>query len=205
MAVGLDTEHNYLAQYIAKQNQVGSFTSGDKAKVTEVPKAEETKTDTVEISKKDEPKADKKKYSFKTFIADVADAWINFKEITKGIFKGLLVGGVATTFGLFIDKMSSGLKAAGKFKPAEKVAEAAAKKFTIWTAVASKFKNNKDILSCELSVFKKAFAKGSTKGKIVSGLIGAAILTGYIIAARLRANLKTADVDHALHEGHRDK
>ncbi len=205
MTVSLDTEHNYLAQFVAKQNQIGSFTSDDKAKVTETPKAEETKADTVEISKKDEPKAGKKKYSFKTFVADVASAWINFKEITKGVFKGLFVGGVTTAVALFIDKMSSGLKAAGKFKPAEKVAEEAAKKFTIWTAVVSKFKNNKDILSGELSVFKKAFAKGSTKGKIVSGLIGAAILTGYIIAARLKANVKTANVDHALHEGHRDK
>lgn len=60
---------------------------------------------------------------------------------------------------------------------------------------------------------KKSFFNGLRHPKTVMGVFGKVIapvaavgvFAGNLIAARLRANQRTAKVDHALYEGHRDK
>lgn len=197
MTVGVNTEYNFLNRFAAEQTSAGVVSSADKTK-----SAEKLNKDTVEISKAADSakktKTDKKKYTFKTFIADVTSAWINFKEVTKGVFKGLFGGFIAASLIIFTDKTTSGLKAVKMLKQNPELIKENVKKL-------SKMGAAKDNVIKNIDAFKSAFAKGTTKGKVIAGVIGAAILTGYIIAARLRANLKTANVDHALHEGHRNK
>ncbi len=60
---------------------------------------------------------------------------------------------------------------------------------------------------------KKAFFKGirhpktvmGVFGKVIAPVVAVGVFAGNLIAARLRANQRTAKVDHALYEGHRDK
>lgn len=200
MTVSFGTETNILKNFTSKQEPQNT------AKIIDFPTPQNKgASDIAEISKKDTSKksektseVEKKKYSFKTFIADVASAWINFKEITKGVFKGLFGGFVAASAVVFTDKISAGLKALKAFNKNPEMVSESVKKL-------SKLGKAKDSVIRSVDVFKAAFAKGTTKGKVIAGLIGAAVFAGYVIAARLRANLKTANVDHALHEGHRDK
>lgn len=47
--------------------------------------------------------------------------------------------------------------------------------------------------------------KHTLKGKMAAGIIGTGIAAYHIIKARLKSNQRTANVDHQLHLGHRDK
>ena len=62
-------------------------------------------------------------------------------------------------------------------------------------------------------VNKKAYKEIFTKptkamgpvGKVVAPIVSAAVFAGYLVSARLKANKKTANVDHQLYTNHREK
>ena len=64
-----------------------------------------------------------------------------------------------------------------------------------------KHKNKKITLS-EMFNRKKAMSK---TGKILAPVAAGIVFAGNLVVARLNANKRTANVDHMLYEGHRDK
>jgi hypothetical protein len=109
----------------------------------------------------------------KGFLAKIAYAYINASEITKGFVKGVINGGIIGTTIAGTDFVVSTIR---------KVA-------------------NKEITLSE--AFHHPLKPMGAFGKIVAPLSAALILTTDLIAGRLHANKRTADVDHELHTGHR--
>ena len=110
------------------------------------------------------------------FLSKVAYAWINLSEGTKGVIKGILGGFAVGTTIAAIDKFKS------LFKKTEGVT-----------------------FLQKLNVFKNP-TKGLGKlGKVVAPIAAGVVFIANIISARLTANKRTANVDHQLYEGHRDK
>ena len=124
------------------------------------------------------------KKTVKGFIAKIAYAWVNLVEGTKGIVSGLLAGFAAGTFVAGADWLISGLKKTFKSGEGE--------------VLASKFERFKDM-------FKHPRAQLGKFGKIVAPIVAVGVLVTHLISARLKANQRTANVDHMLYEGHRDK
>ena len=124
------------------------------------------------------------KRTAKGFIAKVAYAWVNLVEGTKGIVSGLLAGFAAGTTVAGADWLISGLKKT--FKPGE------------GAVLTSKLERFKDM-------FKHPKAQLGKFGKIGAPIIAVGVLAAHLISARLKANQRTANVDHMLYEGHRDK
>lgn len=55
------------------------------------------------------------------------------------------------------------------------------------------------------AIFTKPTKTMGKVGKIVAPLVSAAVFAGYVVAARLNANKRTANVDHQLYTNHRTK
>ncbi|MFA7658226.1 MAG: hypothetical protein WCY19_02210 [Candidatus Gastranaerophilaceae bacterium] len=128
--------------------------------------------------------AEKTKTTAKGFIAKTAYAWVNLAEGTKGVIKGLFAGFITGTAIAGADWLVSGLK--NVFKPNQSI---------VLTSKFERFKN----------MFKHPKAQLGKYGKIVAPIFAGLVLVGNLIAARLKANKRTANVDHMLYEGHRDK
>lgn len=107
-------------------------------------------------------------------LANIAYVWVNLTEGTKGLIKGvfygLLTGGIIAT----ATSIKSGL---------------------------NKF-HNKQIKFLEMFNPRKTISK---KNAVLATIAAATVFAGNLILARLRTNSKTANVDHMLYEGHRDK
>lgn len=115
------------------------------------------------------------KTTAKGIIAKIAYSWVNLVEGTKGIVSGLLAGLLAGTAVAGISTVSSGIK---NFKAAPTV---------------SNF----------LKMFSPKASLGKT-GKVLSYVAAGAVFVGHMIAAKLKANKRTSNVDHMLYEGHRN-
>lgn len=61
----------------------------------------------------------------------------------------------------------------------------------------------RSIQNANLAAFKKPLKSLSTKGKVISALAGLTVAGIELIKGKLRANQKTANVDHRLKTGHR--
>jgi len=109
----------------------------------------------------------------KGFFAGISYAWINLTEDVQGAFKGVFAGFVTGTAIAGVDGLVSGAKKIGRKEL--KIGEA----------------------------FRHPTRALGKVGKFLAPLAGLAVLVGFIIKARLTANLKTANVDHALNTGHR--
>lgn len=73
---------------------------------------------------------------------------------------------------------------------------------TDWIVSGYKKHARKEIKFAEMFNRKKAMSK---KGKILAPVSAALVFVGYLISARLKANKRTANVDHMLYDGHRSK
>lgn len=144
--------------------------------------------DTVEVNNSKEPvqTPEPQKNSsfiqkFKNGIAAIKKLFIGVGEYTKGTVKGLFYGGIAAGGVLGIDairgasKIINSVKAENLAKPIEENAP---------------------------KVAKKAVKVLSTKGKVVAGLVGAAIFGYQLFKASLNSTERKANVDHRWGSGH---
>ena len=117
----------------------------------------------------------KKGNPFINFVSNVAKAFASFGEITKGIVKGLIYG----TLTYYTAKGGAWLfdSLPRGFKELSK-------------------NDNSDVA-------KQAFKSVSKKGKFISGILGAGVLSYHVIKGILNKNKKTASIDHQLKTGHR--
>ena len=114
-----------------------------------------------------------KKQPFRNFIAGVAKFFATTTEMVKGTVKG-------TAYGL----TTGAAVLAGSW---------------LFGALPSGFRKGGSLKE----VCKHPLKSIGTKSKVVAGLATLAVGAYHIIAAKLRANQKTANVDHQLKTGHR--
>lgn len=144
--------------------------------------------DKVEVSKPQEQTAPpvaaepetapKQKHSFfqkcKDLYASFKKGMVTGWEYTVGTAKGLLYGGIAACSVLGGDAIINAVKNLKAGKLAEAAAESAPK-------IAKTF---------------------STKGKVIAGIVGAAVMAYQLFQAHLNSNEKCADIDHRWGTGH---
>lgn len=119
-----------------------------------------------------------KKTPVRNFFANIAYGWINLSEGVRGVANGLLSGVLTGTMLGAGDWLITGIK-----------------------------RLNKNHL--EHITFKQMFTKPksalSKVGKYWAPAAAVAMFASNLIMARLDANKRTANVDHQLYTGHRDK
>ena len=115
-----------------------------------------------------------KKKPFRNFIANVAKFFATTTEMVKGTFKGAGYG--AATAG--------GILAVG----------------WLFGALPQGFRKGGSLKE----VCKNPIKSIGTKTKVGAAVAAVAVLAGHIISAKLKANQKTADIDHQLKVGHRN-
>ncbi len=114
-----------------------------------------------------------KKHPVRNFIANVAKFFATTTEMVKGVFKG-------TAYGLTTGAAILG----GSW---------------LFGALPKGFRKGGSLKE----VCKNPLKSLSTKSKVIAGAAGLAVLAFHTIAAKLKANQKTANVDHQLKTGHR--
>ena len=115
-----------------------------------------------------------KKKTCRNFIANVAKFFATTTEMVKGTFKGAGYG-VAT---------GGGILAVG----------------WLFGALPQGFRKGGSLKE----VCKNPIKSIGTKTKVGAAVATVAVLAGHVIAAKLKANQKTADIDHQLKVGHRN-
>lgn len=108
------------------------------------------------------------------FASKVSYAWINTAENVKGFVKGVLAAVITGTAIAGLDAVITGIN---KVKTGE--------------------------LEKYSQILKESTKAMGVVGKVVAPGVGALILGGYMVSARLNANKRTANVDHQLYTGHR--
>jgi len=121
-----------------------------------------------------------KKTPVRNFFANIAYAWVNLSEGAKGVVNGLLAGGIAGTILGAGDWLITGAK------------RSFAKAGTL-----NKIEG--------FGMFTHPKTALSKVGKVWAPVTAAALFLSNMIMARLDANKRTANVDHQLYTGHRDK
>lgn len=108
-------------------------------------------------------------------VADVAKFFVSTSEMTKAAVKGGIYGFLAGT-------------AVAGYKFVTKV-------------IPNTFKEGNSILNA----FKHPAKSLGWKGNLLAGAAALGVFAFHIVKGKLSANQKTADVDHQLYTGHRDK
>lgn len=119
--------------------------------------------------------AQKPQTTAKGVLANIAYAWVNLAEGAKGFIKGIFYGALAGTLVAGANMLYSGIK---------------------------KYKANKDFKLKYILNRKKAMSK---TGKFLAPAVAGVVFVSNLVLAKLKANQRTANVDHMLYEGHRDK
>lgn len=156
MAVTLNPQINYSPKVITKNDE-------NKASLSK-PIADVEPTQSPE----------KPKSTVKNAAANIAYAWVNLAEGSKGLLKGIFYGFLAGTLVAGLNMIRSGWK---------------------------KYKNEGKPL---LEMFNRKKSMSKT-GRILAPVTAGAVFVWNIILARLKINQRTANIDHQLYEGHRDK
>ncbi len=117
----------------------------------------------------------KRKTTFKEKIANVWKFFASLGQMTKAVGKGIMYG-VAT----------AGTLLAGSW---------------LFNTLPKAFSKEGPKLA---QVFKHPITHIAKSGKVIAGIGAAAVFAYHLIAGRLTANQRTADIDHKLHVGHRD-
>lgn len=152
-----------------------SFTSQEKNK-TELNKSANLSLPT---SSKDFNKeasvSEESKSKPKGFISKIAYAWVNLSEGIKGLAVGFTYGALAGSI----------------------------------FAVGNSIYSMRNRIKTKEAKFSEAILHPiksmSTTGKVLSFVVGGVVLAGNLVIAKLKANKRTADVDHMLYDGHRSK
>ncbi len=118
-------------------------------------------------------KPENNKSGFKEDLSKIAKFFTTLSEMTKATVKGVAFGGV--TGAAFL----SG--------------------FWLFKALPKGFRKGQSLTN----VFKHPLKSIGTKGKVISGIAALAVASAHIIKGKLRANQRTANVDHQLKTGHR--
>ncbi len=157
-------------------NPVVSFRAAETnntAKPVNIPPSSSNLQDSVELSTKQQEKKEEKKRPFRNFIANVAKFFATTTEMVKGTVKGTAYG---LTTGAAI--LTGGW---------------------LFGALPSGFRKGGSLKE----VCKHPLKSIGTKSKIIAGVAAFAVGAYHVIAAKLKANQKTANVDHQLKTGHR--
>ncbi len=107
-------------------------------------------------------------------VADVAKFFVSTSEMTRATVKGAISGFLAGT-------LVAGYKFVTKVLP-------------------NTFKEGNSILNA----FKNPAKSIGTKGNLTAVGVAVGVFLGNIVLGKLRANQRTANVDHQLYTGHRD-
>lgn len=182
MAVGLDvSKYNTLNTFgsaVSQRMAARPSTVKNPAETEEsIPALKnQPKTDTVDIQTKKEEEAPKERKTVKDRIADV---WKFFTATGK------MIG--ATAKGIFYGAVT-GVALLGGSWLFKSLPQAFAKEGpTLWNTI------------------RHPLTHIGKSGKIIAGVGGALVFAYHLIAGKLRANKATADVDHQLKTGHRNK
>lgn len=118
-------------------------------------------------------KSAKKSRGIKGVAADISYAWVNVAEGFKGVVKGLWYGFLAGT-------LTAGISA----------------------HLAANKLNKKE--GKAIGLLERFSPKNMTKStKILSGVVAGGVFVWNLIWAKMKANQRTANVDHMLYTGHR--
>lgn len=131
--------------------------------------------DILELATPKDSEAPKKKLSLKERIGNVAKAFVAMGEMTKGTLKGFVYGS------------ATGIAFLGGS--------------WMFDALPKGFRKGGSLKE----VCKNPFKSVSTKGKVLAGVAALAVATYQIVAAKLKTNQRTANIDHQLNIGHRDE
>lgn len=113
----------------------------------------------------------------KGLLSKIAYGWVNFVEATKGLAKGLFYGLLSGTVVAGANWIYSGIK---KYR-----------------------RGNKNGVKIKLSELLNRNKTMTRTGKIASYITAGVVFVAHIILAKLKANKRTANVDHMLYDGHR--
>lgn len=131
--------------------------------------------DVLKLTTSKESEAPKKKFSLKESIGNIAKAFVTMGEMTKGALKGFVYGS------------ATGIAFLGGS--------------WMFDALPKGFRKGGSLKE----VCKNPFKSVSTKGKVLAGVAALAVATYQVVAAKLKTNQRTANVDHQLNIGHRDE
>lgn len=158
-------------------NQISktSFTSQEK-NITESDKSRNPSLHTNSKEFKNEAYVSKESKSKpKGILSKIAYAWVNLSEGIKGLAVGFTYGVLAGSV----------------------------------FAVGNSIYSMRNRIKAKEAKFSEAILhpiKSMSKtGKILSFVVGGVVLAGNLVIAKLKANKRTADVDHMLYDGHRSK
>lgn len=153
-----------------------SFRAGKQPELDKTAKIQKTQTTETEKDSVDlsaVKEKKEKKHYIRNFIANVAKFFATTTEMVKGTVKG-------TAYGL-----ASGAAILGGS--------------WLFSALPRGFRKGGSIKD----ICKNPLKNIGTKSKVIAGVATLAVGSYHIIAAKLRANQKTANVDHQLKTGHR--